>query len=108
MSWNDFEFLQRSHFSFKDRTSDADKSDEEDSEEPMSESSEDSEEEEDTDKERRQERWKPLTALKDKKNRRERTQKEFLAFQKTAELQGIEVAQLAGYFVQREYYSTNI
>ena len=63
------------------------------------EESEEADEEEDIDTERRQERWRPLTALKDKKNQRDRTQKEFLVFKKTAELQGVEVAQLAGYFV---------
>ena len=50
---------------------------------------------------------KPLNEIKDRKYQRERSEGDFLSFKEMALNQNIEVGQLAGYFLQRQYYHIN-
>ena len=50
---------------------------------------------------------KPLNEITNRKYQRERTAKDYDTFKEMADNQEIEVGQMAGYFMQREYYHTN-
>lgn len=97
----DYEFLQRSHFSFKDSVKDEDQQDESDVH-PV-----DHGQHGDLLDGGKSYRWKPLTEVKDPKYRRARTQEDFEDFEAAAGKQGVEMAQLAGYFIQKKYYHSN-
>ena len=51
--------------------------------------------------------WKPLNEIANRKYQRERTSVDFDAFREMSKKQKVDVGQMAGYFLQREYYNSN-